>query len=124
MLWCLVGKKSSLICNLLFQNVSVTAVEQFAIRTNDLKSVLYIPLHNAEGQRMGLKILKIDVDGEETAPAVGCGGIICFRHSKNVRQDAAVIVHGVADALALASCKTNHQIVCLPHGGYCTFTFI
>lgn len=124
-LWCSVGDKSSLIYNLLFQIVSQRAtIEQFNIRTNDAKSVLYIPLHNIEGQRMGFKILKIDVDGEETFPAVGCGGIICFHRGKNVKEEAAVIVAGVADALALASCKTNLQIVCLPHGECCTFTFI
>jgi hypothetical protein len=73
---------------------------------------------------MGFKILKINVAGEETFPAMGCGGIICFHHGKNVIEDAAVIVPGVADALAVASCKTNHQVVCLPHGECCTFTFI
>jgi phage/plasmid primase-like uncharacterized protein len=108
----------------LFQNVSLKTIEQFAIRTNDAKSVLYIPLHNNEGQKMGFKILKINVDGEETIPTVGCGGVICFHHGKNVKENAAVIVHGVADALALASCKTNHQVVCLPYGGCYAFTFI
>jgi hypothetical protein len=97
----------------------LTTIEQFAMRINDAKSVLYIPLHNAEGQKVGFKILKMDIDGEETVPAVGCGGIISLHHGKTVKQDAAVIVPGVGDALALASCKTSHQVVCLPHGKYC-----
>jgi hypothetical protein len=106
----------------MFQNVSLTTVEQFAIRINDAKSILYIPLHNTKGQKMGFKIFKMNIDGEETVPPTGCGGIICVQHGKNVRQDAAVIVPGVADALALASCKMNYQVVCLPHGEY-YFTF-
>lgn len=73
---------------------------------------------------MGFKVLKMNIDGEETVPATGCGGIICFHHGKNVKQAAAVIVPGVADALALASCKTSHHIVCLPHGKCWLFTCI
>lgn len=94
----------------------MTRLEQFAIRVNDEKSVLYIPLQNTEGQKMGFKTLRMNIDGEETVPAMGCGGIICLHHGKSVKQAAAVIVPGVADALALASCKTSHYIVCLPHG--------
>ncbi|GFG33037.1 hypothetical protein Cfor_10752 [Coptotermes formosanus] len=102
--------------NFKLPNVPLTRLEQFEIRVNDAKSVLYVPLHNSEGQKMGFKILKMDIDGEETVPATGCGGIICLPHGKSVKQAAAVIVPGVADALALASCKTSHHIVCLPHG--------
>lgn len=100
----------------------MTRLEQFGIRVNDAKSILYVPLHNNEGQKMGFKILKID--GEETVPATGCGGIICLHHGKGVKQAAAVIVPGVADSLALASCKTSHHIVCLPHGECCLSTHI
>jgi hypothetical protein len=102
-----------------FQNVSLTTTEQLAMRINDAKSTLYIPLHNTEGQKMGFKILKMNIDEEETVPPVGCGGIISLHYGKIVKQDAAVIVPRVADALALASCKTGHQVVCLPHGKYC-----
>lgn len=100
----------------MFQDVLLTRLEQFEIRVNDAKSILYVPLHNNEGQKMGFKILKMNVDGDETVPATGCGGIICLQHGKSVKQAAAVIVPGVADALALASCKTSHHIICLPHG--------
>lgn len=86
---------------------------------NDAKSVIYIPLHNAEGQKMGFKILKMNIDEEETVPPIGCGGIISLHHGRSVKQDTAVIVPSVADALALATCKTGHHVVCLPHGKYC-----
>jgi len=109
-------KKSIYLYTVIFQDVPLTRLEQIEIRVNDAKSILYVPLHNNEGQKMGFKILKINVDGEETVPATGCGGIICFHHGKSVKQVAAVIVPGVADAVALASCKTSHHIVCLPHG--------
>jgi hypothetical protein len=89
------------------------------MRINDGESILYIPLCNTEGEKMGFKVLKMDIDEEETVPPVGCGGIISLHHGRNVKHDAAVIVPGVADALALASCKTGHQVVCLPHGKYC-----
>jgi hypothetical protein len=102
-----------------FQYVSLTTTEQLAMRLNDAESILYIPLLNAEGQKVGFKILKTNIDEEETVPPVGCGGIISLHHGKNVKQDAAVIVPRVADALAIASCKTGHQVVCLPHGKYC-----
>ena len=94
----------------------MTKLEQFEIRVNDAKSILYVPLHNTEGQKMGFKILQINIDGEETVPATECGGIIYLHHGKSVKQAAAVIVPGFADALALTSCKTSHHIVCLPHG--------
>lgn len=109
-------KKRIYLQSIIFQDVLLTRLEQCEIRVNDAESILYVPLHNNEGQKMGFKILKMNIDGEETVPATGCGGIICLHHGRSVKQAAAVIVPGVADALALASCKTSHYIVCLPHG--------
>ncbi|KAJ4439096.1 hypothetical protein ANN_15053 [Periplaneta americana] len=98
-------------------DVQSKVIEQIGMRVDDAKSAIYIPLNNAEGKTVGFKILRLNNEiEEETVPPVACSGVILLQHGRSLKQDTTVIVSSVADALALASCKTGHQIVCLPHG--------
>ena len=98
--------------------MSPTVIDQLKVRTDDSRSVLYVPLHNSGSQVVGFKILTLKATGEETVPAGGCGGVLSLRPVKYSKQEAAVIVPSVTDALALASSRISQHVICLPYGNY------